>query len=84
MEVVVHPRVRKYIDASGEKERIVDHLKQLSQDPFNKRSGMDIKRMHGREHDLFRLRIGDHRFEYFVEDDRIWIDEAFRRGRGYR
>jgi len=30
------------------------------------------------------LRVGDHRFEYFIEDGRIWIDEAFRRGRGYR
>ena len=40
--------------------------------------------MRGKEHDMFRLRVGDHRFEYFIEDDRIWIDEGFRRGRGYR
>lgn len=83
MEVVIHPRVRRYIEDSGEKERIVKHLRGLSKDPFNKRSGMDIKRLKGREHDMFRLRIGDHRFEYFIEDDTIWVDEAFRRGCGY-
>ena len=84
MDVVIHPRVRKFINRFGEKERIIAHLMELSNDPFNKKSGMDIKKMKGREHDLFRLRIGDMRFEYFIEDDKIWIDEAFMRGRGYR
>ena len=84
MEVVVHSRVQKYISESGEKERIIEHLKQLIDDPYNSRSGMDIKRLKGKKHDLFRLRVGPHRFEYFVEEGKIWIDEAFRRGRGYR
>ena len=80
----MHPRVRKYILESGEKEKIIKALEQLSEDPFSKRSGVDIKKLHGKEHDMYRLRIGAHRFEYFVEDDKIWIDEGFRRGRGYR
>jgi mRNA-degrading endonuclease RelE of RelBE toxin-antitoxin system len=84
MEVVIHPRVKKFINLSGEKERIIAHLKVLANDPYNKRSGMDIKKMKGREHDLYRLRIGEMRFEYFIEDDKVWIDEAFMRGRGYR
>ncbi|MDG6224445.1 MAG: type II toxin-antitoxin system RelE/ParE family toxin [Candidatus Thermoplasmatota archaeon] len=84
MKIAVHPRVVKYINGSGDKERIVEHLKALEDDPFTNRSGADIKKLSGKERDMFRLRIGDHRFEYFVDDDTVWIDEAFRRGRGYR
>jgi len=84
MKVVIHPRVRKYIYESGERERIIGHLKELASDPFNSRSGMDIKKLQGKKHDMFRLRVGPHRFEYFVEEGNIWIDEAFKRGRGYR
>ena len=84
MEVVLHPRVRKYIDESGEKERIIKHLKLLIDDPYNSRSRADIKRLKGKKHDMYRLRVGSYRFEYFIEDGKIWIDEAFKRGRGYR
>ena len=84
MEVVVHPRVKKYIRGSGEKERLIEHLKDLAEDPYGSRSGVDIKRLRGRSHDMFRLRVGEHRFEYFVEDGKIWVDEAFGRGWGYR
>lgn len=81
---MVHPRVKKYIQGTGEKERIKESLRKLAHDPYNKMDGLDIKKMRGKEHDLFRLRVGDHRFEYFIEDDRIWVDEGFHRGRGYR
>jgi len=84
MEIVIHPRVQKYIYESGEKERIIEHLKELIDDPCNSRSGVDIKRLKGKKHDMFRLRVGNHRFEYFIEEGKIWIDEAFKRGRGYR
>ena len=43
MDVVIHPRVQKYIEKSGEKERIVQSLKLLSADPYSPRSGVDIK-----------------------------------------
>jgi mRNA-degrading endonuclease RelE of RelBE toxin-antitoxin system len=81
MELVIHPRVGKYIQNSGEKERIVSALKSLS---INGVSSMDVKQLKGKKHDMFRLRVGDHRFEFFIEDNKIWVDEAFRRGRGYR
>ena len=84
MEVVIHPRVRKYIYESGEKARLIEHLGKLADDPFNSRSGIDIKRLKGKKQVLFRLRVGCHRFEYFIDDGKIWIDEAFKRGRGYR
>ena len=70
--------------ASGEKDRIIEHLQRLTDDPYNSRIGMDVKKMKGKKHDMYRLRVGDHRFEYFVENEKVWIDGSFKRGRGYR
>ena len=84
MEIRVHPRVRKYLDKSEEKEKLKEHLQRLIEDPYNPRSGVDIKKLRGKNHYLYRLRVGDHRFEYFVEEDVIWIERVFRRERGYR
>ena len=84
MNIVVHPRVRSYLNESGEKERLVGHLKQLAEDPFNSRSGVDKKKLKGKKHHMYRLRVGEHRFEYFVEEDVVWVDNAFKRGWGYR
>ncbi|MFW6305155.1 MAG: type II toxin-antitoxin system RelE family toxin [Candidatus Saliniplasma sp.] len=84
MEVVIHPRVQKYIENCDEKDRLIDHLKKLGEDPYTPRSGADIKKLKGKEHDMYRLRVGEHRFEYFVDEGKVWVDEAFKRGRGYR
>ncbi len=84
MEIRVHPRVRKYLDKSGEKEKLKEHLQRLIEDPYNPRSGVDIKKLRGKNHYLYRLRVGDHRFEYFVEEDTVWIERASKRERGYR
>ncbi|MBD3282779.1 type II toxin-antitoxin system RelE/ParE family toxin [Candidatus Pacearchaeota archaeon] len=81
---MVHPRVRKFIDESGEKEKIKKHLKKLSSDPYHSKSKVDIKKLKGRKHDMYRLRLGDYRFEYFIDEEKIWIDNAFKRERGYR
>ena len=83
MEVRVHPQVKKYLDESGEKERLKEGLRKLGDDPFTSRSGADIKKLKGKTHDLYRLRIGEHRFEYFVEDEVVWVQKAFRREKGY-
>ncbi len=84
MEIFIHPRVKKYLDESGEKEGLIKHLKKLTDDPHNKRSGADVKRLKGKKHDMHRLRVGNHRFEYFIDEGKVWIDNAFKRGRSYR
>ena len=84
MEIMIHPRVQKYINESGEKERLITHLQGLADDPYNSRMGIDIKKLKGKRHDMYRLRVGDHRFEYFVDEEKVWIDNSFKRGRGYR
>lgn len=84
MEIRVHPRVKKYLDKSDEKERLKEHLKELMNDPYTSRSGVDIKKLRGKKHDIYRLRVGDHRFEYFVEEGIVWIERAFKRGKEYQ
>lgn len=84
MEVLIHPRVKKYLDDSGEKENLIRNLTYLADDPYNKRSGADIKRLKGKKHVMYRLRVGEYRFEYFVDEGKVWIDNVFIRGRGYR
>lgn len=83
MQVQVHPRVKKYLNESEEKERLKEGLARLGEDPFTSRSGLDIKKLKGKTHEVYRLRIREHRFEYFVEDDAVWVQNAFRRERGY-
>lgn len=81
---MIHPRVQKYINESSDKERLIKDLKKLASDPYNSRSGVDIKKLRGKKHDMYRLRVGDHRFEYFIDEDKAWIDNAFKRERGYK
>jgi mRNA-degrading endonuclease RelE of RelBE toxin-antitoxin system len=82
MEIRVHPRVRKYLDKSDEKEKLKEHLQRLIEDLYNFIDPTSIKKLRGKNHYLYRLRVGDHRFEYFVEEDVIWIERAFRREKG--
>ena len=45
-----------------------------------------IKKLSGTKgrQDLYRLRIGNYRFIYAVEENTVWVTDAFARGRGYR
>jgi len=84
MQLMVHPRVRAYLDESGEKQRLVQHLRDLAHDPYTARPGVDIRKLKGKKQVMYRLRVGDHRFEYFVDEGKVWVDNAFLLGRGYR
>jgi mRNA-degrading endonuclease RelE of RelBE toxin-antitoxin system len=80
---MIHPHVKKYIQKSNEKEKLINHLKKLAEDPHHPKPEVDIKKLQGKKHDLYRLRVADHRFEYFIDEEKILIDTAFRRGREY-
>jgi len=84
MEVRLHPDAMAYLDGIEDEKRCREALERLGQDPYTPRSGCDIARLRGSERTMYRLRVGDHRFEYFIEDNCVWVVEAFRRGRGYR
>lgn len=84
-EVRLHPKAINFLDSLQEKERkrCIASLNTLKENPFEPRPGTDIKKLKGKLHTLYRLRVGDYRFEYFIENSIVWIVKAFIRGVGY-
>ncbi|UCH03917.1 MAG: type II toxin-antitoxin system RelE/ParE family toxin [Candidatus Thorarchaeota archaeon] len=70
---------------SKQKEKVKDALTRLEDDPFRKRSSVDIKKLvTPDEPPLFRLRVGDYRAIYFVVDHEVRVTEIIHRSKGYR
>lgn len=67
-------------------ERIREALEALQEDPYEPRSGADIKRLSNTDPVKHRIRVGDWRIVYRVDGDEgvVRVIEGFRRGRGYR
>lgn len=67
------------------RDRVLAHIEELEADPFRPRPRADIKNG-GRHHGVtfYRLRVGDFRVVYVVEERQVKVTEIFRRGRGYR
>lgn len=86
-KISLHPDAVKFLrDLNPEmKERLKSGIKSLEQDPFKSRSHSDIKKLKGtkKREDLYRLRIGDYRVIYAVEENTIFILEIVPRGKGY-
>ena len=84
-EVRLHPRVIDFLDSLQTKERdlCTTSLKTLKENPFEPRPGTDIKKLQGKLHTLYRLRVGELRFEYFIKENIVWVVKSFRRGQGY-
>jgi len=67
------------------KERIIAAVKSLETDPFQRRSGTDIKRLVlATDPPIYRLRIGDYRVIYSVVQDEVKITEIIHRSKGYK
>ena len=49
MEIMIQPRVNKFISESGEKEKIIKHLKNLAYNPYHSKSKVDIKKLKGKK-----------------------------------
>lgn len=70
---------------SKQKKRVKDALLKLEDNPFRRRSGVDIKKLViPDDPPLFRLRIGDYRAIYFVLKDEIRVTEIIHRSKGYK
>ncbi len=68
-----------------QKKRVKDALLNLEENPFKRRSGVDIKKLvTPDEPPLFRLRIGDYRAIYFVLKDEVRVTEIIHRSKGYK
>lgn len=77
--IIVKKPAKKFIDRlpQNEKRRIVEAIERLPE-------GSDIKRLHG-HNDLYRLRVGDYRIIYTINDGElvICIIAAGNRGQIY-
>jgi mRNA-degrading endonuclease RelE of RelBE toxin-antitoxin system len=89
--ITLHPGVRKELrrlwkaGRSDVVERFRSKLDPLAQDPQTLRPGLDIRRLSGIKLPTFRLRIGDYRAVYEVDERErvIRITALFRRRGGY-
>ena len=64
--------------------RIKKGLKELEEDPFNPRSGADIKPVKDTDPQKHRSRVGEYRLIYRIEGTEVKMIEISIRGRGYR
>ena len=87
-EIRLHPEAVKFLESLDFKtqKRIKDALYRLGEDPMRRRPKADIKKISGTKgrQDLYRLRVGEYRIIYGIEDKTILVTDIFRRGRGYR
>lgn len=64
-------------------QNIIKHLEKLSIGTFSRQ--LDIKKLKGypRKPSPYRMRVGDYRVTYFIEDEEIRVTKIFHRGEGY-
>ena len=65
-------------------KRVKDALLELEDDPFEPRSGANIKPLINTKPQKHRLRIAEYRIVYLVDNKTVQIIEIFKRGREYR
>jgi len=86
-EIRLHPDVVKFlVDLNSEtRERLKSGIKNLEIDPLKSRSHSDIKKLKGtkKREDIYRLRVGDYRVIYTVEENTIFVLEIIHREKGY-
>lgn len=64
--------------------RIKKHLFVLKEDPYRPRPRADIKKLKGFDKPvLYRLRIGDFRIIYAIQENQVKITEIILRKKGY-
>jgi mRNA interferase RelE/StbE len=80
-KIAISPRAQKYIKSLEKDDArvIKSHINELRQDPYTPRPQCDILKVKGKTPPLYRLRIGKHRVEYFIERDTIFISKMFPR-----
>lgn len=81
-QIRYHKKVIKFIQKRNpkEKQRILQKFEALKTNPYPPNETIDSKKLQGKEG--FRLRIGDYRFLYDVEENEllIYMEDADNRG----
>ncbi|MDK2892842.1 type II toxin-antitoxin system RelE/ParE family toxin [Methanohalophilus sp.] len=82
-KIEIHTEVQKFLNAQDSKtqHRLIKGLKRLKNDPLSH----DIKKLKGTKGrpDLYRLRIGNYRAIFSIEDDTVKVIEIIPREKGY-
>lgn len=78
----------KDIIRSGKPEmkgRVKEVFRELKKEPHAKRPSVDIKLISSREERIYRVRLGDYRIIYEIDEanKKIMVTKIFRRGKGY-
>ena len=87
--VMLSPDSQKYLDSLDKKRagNVRRHLKELENDPFKPRASCDIDIIAGTDRPpMYRLRIGEFRATYFVEEHAVFVTDLFlkKRNSAYR
>ena len=86
-EIKLHPDAVRFLKTLDQetKERLKSGIRNLGSNPFKSRSYSDIKKLKGtkKRADLYRLRVGDYRVIYAVENNVIYVLEIIPREKGY-
>ncbi len=85
-EIQLHPNAVSFLNKLNRKtkERLKSKIRALEDSPKLKRAGADIKKIKDADPEAYRLRIGNYRVIYAVEEETVWITEIMLRGKGYR
>ncbi len=85
MNILIHDSADKVLARLDKetRDRIKAHLKQLSENPAAGR--LDIVKLKGIRQgpDMYRLRVGNYRIFYFVDNGKILVTDIRRREQAY-
>ena len=68
---------------SKTKERIKRKVREILADPSNSKGRFDIKKLAGKKRTYYRLRVGDYRIIYFLEDNVVKVVRVATRSDAY-
>jgi mRNA-degrading endonuclease RelE of RelBE toxin-antitoxin system len=82
--IIYLPKAEKYLVDLDDKnyDRIEETVEEIKKNPYRKRPKVDIIKLRGyRSPPMYRLRVGRHRLEYFVDEAEkvIQVVDAFLR-----
>jgi mRNA interferase RelE/StbE len=87
-QILIHKKAQDFIDKQQEKikKQILATIRELVVDPYTPRPKADIKKLSGTKgrEDAYRIRTGDYRLVYAIENKKVYITIIFHRGKEYQ
>lgn len=82
--LIILPKAQKYLDKLDKDEikNIGASVEELKKNPYIRRALVDIKKLKGfKSPPMYRMRVGRHRLQYFVDEGEktIYLTSAFLR-----